>query len=658
MFMSVNLYQTGVSGLLAAQQQLATTGHNISNVNTEGYTRQRAEQNASMGISNGKNYIGSGTYIQDISRIYNEFSYKEQLNTQTSLSYANNAFEKLDQLNEVMSLNGGSIQASVEQFYQAVNGMADNPSDIGLRNITLSQANILAGDFRAINDSFDQLEKATNGEIEHIARSISEISTQLADINEQILTTQGLTQTGQPNDLLDKRDQLINELGQYAKVQTVTDPNGVMTVMVGQGTTLVAGITPLSVTVVSGDPDPLQSELKLVGPNSTVAMQGSSLGGALAAKFDFRDNDLQQLRSEVNRLAAGIASTLNDAQSNGLNLSQSQGGNLFTDLNTTQLQQGRVLASADNSGNLQARVNISDISQIPTDEFEIRFDGANYQMTNLTDNSTVTLGTPGSGPFATAHGFEFIEDSGTPSTNDTFLIRPTENSAALMDVTLSDGSGFATSSAVGITPSDNNISSGKVELVNMLDPVGARAAMPMRIDILENPVGTFNYTFTDSSNVTSAPIPYSPTAQTIDLPPSPATALFQVEISGMPSGSALHAPEQFFIDDAYGLGNATNATAMALTQEQSVLNGGKETFSQSIAISASDVGSKASSAALNADTSQALFTQAFNRNQATSGVNLDEEAANLLKYQQAYQAASQIISTANTIFDTLLAAAR
>ncbi|WP_440875617.1 flagellar hook-associated protein FlgK [Thalassotalea sp. PLHSN55] len=656
--MSVNLYQTGVSGLLAAQQQLATTGHNISNVNTDGYTRQRAEQNASMGISNGTNYIGSGTYIQDITRIYNQFSYTEQLNSQSSLGYAKAAFEKLDQLNETMSLNGGAIQTSIEQFYQAVNGMADNPSDMGLRNIALSQAEVLASDFRSINQSFDQLEKATNGEIDQIARNISEISTQLAAINEQILTSQGGSQVGQANDLLDKRDQLITELGEYTKVQTVTDNNGVMTVMIGQGSTLVAGITPLSMTVVAGDPDPLQTQLRLAGPNSTVALQGSTLGGSLAAKFDFRDNDLMQVRAEVNRLAAGVAATLNDAQSNGLNLSQQQGENIFTDLNTTQMQQGRVLNSAKNNGDLQGRVNISDISLVPTDEFEVRFDGTNYQMTNLTDNSTVTLGMPGTGPFATAHGFEFIEDSGTPSTNDVFRIRPMENSAALMDVTLNDGAGFAASSPVAITPSDNNVSSGKVEITSMLDPEGARAAMPMRIDVLENPPGTFTYTYTDSSNVTSAPIPYVPTAQTIDLPPSPATALFQIEITGMPSGSATHAPEQFFIDDAYGLGNSTNMTAMALTQEQSVLNGSRETFSESLAISTSDIGSKASTAMLNSDTSQALYTQAYNRNQATSGVNLDEEAANLLKFQQAYQAASQIISTANTIFDTLLAAAR
>ncbi len=656
--MSVNLYQTGVSGLLAAQQQLATTGHNISNVNTEGYTRQRAEQNASMGISNGNNYIGSGTYIQDISRVFNEFSYKEQLNSQSNLGYANASFEKLDQLNEVMSFSGAGVMTSIDLLYQAVNGIADNPSDTGLRNIALSQANTLASDFRSLNENFDQLEKSVNGEIENIANSISDISVQLAKINEQIMFGDASTQAGQPNDLLDKRDQLINELGQYTKVQTVTDTNGVMTVMVGQGSTLVAGITPITLSVAAGDPDPLQTELKFVGPNSLVAIQGESLGGALAAKFEFRDVHLAQVKSEMNRLSMGIASTFNDSQANGLNMSQQQGANLFTDINNTQLQQGRVLASSGNAGNLQARVNITDISQLPTDEFEIRYDGANYMMTNLSDSSVVTLGAPGSGPFNTGLGFEFIEDSGTPTTGDTFSIRPTENGAALMEATLNQGEGFAASSAIAITPADNNVSAGKVEIVNMLDPVAARAAMPIRVDILENPPGSFSYTLTDSSNVTSAPIAYTPTSQTLDIPPSPATTLFQIEITGMPSGSALHSPEQFFIDDAYGLGNGANAVDMGLTQEQSILAGGKDTFNQSLATSTSEVGSKASSSAFVADTSQALFTQAFNRNQSTSGVSLDEEAANLLKFQQAYQAASQIISVANTIFDTLLAAAR
>ena len=656
--MTVNLYQTGVSGLLAAQQQLATTGHNISNVNTEGYTRQRAEQNASPGLSSGSNYIGSGTYVQDITRLYDQFSYKEQLLNQSNLGEANALNGSLNQLNDVMSFSGEAIMNSVSQFYQAVNGVADNPSDLGLRSIVLNQAEALASDFGSLNQNFDEIEKSINGEIEQVAREISEISVELAKINEAISQAKDLTQAGQPNDLLDKRDQLVTELGQYTKVNTVEDANGVMTVMIGEGTTLVAGITPLTLSVEAGDPDPLQTQLRLVGPNSSVSINAANLGGSLGGAFEFRDEHLTELRSEINRLAMAISVTLNDSQADGLDLNGQQGADIFTDINTTQLQQSRVLTPSSNGGDLLAQVNITDVSALPTDEFEVRYDGTDYIMINMTTNASTNLGAAGSGTYTTSLGFEFIETSGTPNSGDSFTIRPTENSAALMEVTLTDGAAIAASSAVEITPSDNNISAGKIAIVDMFDPVNAQAAMPMRIDVLEDPVGTFNYIITDNLGATSAPIAYTPPSQTIDLPALPSTATFQIEISGTPSGSAPNAPEQFFIGDAFGLGNNGNIVTMAKTQEQGVTNGGTETFSQSLAISTSVVGSKSSSAKFVAETAEALFTQAFNRNQEASGVNLDEEAANLLRFQQAYQAASQIISTANTIFDTILSAVR
>ena len=656
--MSVSLYQTGVSALLSAQQQLATTGHNIANVNTEGYNRQRAEQNAAPGIGSGSNYVGSGTYIEDIVRIYDKFSYKEQLLNSSNLSNADSIHLDLTQLNDIMAFSGDSIGSSVDLFYQAVNGIADNPSDLGLRNIALSQANILSSDFRSLTENFEQIEKSVNGEIEQMASRISEISLELAKINETILHSKDLTLGGQPNDLLDKRDQLVSQLGEFTKVSTIEDSFGVMTVMIGQGTTLVAGITPLTVRVEAGDPDPLQTELRLVGPNSTVALSGSSVGGALAAKYEFRDQHLVQARTEINRLAMAVSNTLNGAQADGLDLNAQQGANFFTDINALATQQARVLSPSDNGGNLQARINVTDVSQIPTDEFEIRYDGSDYIMTNMTDKSTTNLGPPGSGTYATGYGFEFIENSGAPANDDSYLIRPTENSAANMLVTLSDAAGIAASSAVEITPSTNNVSAGEINITNMSDPIAAQTAMPIRIDVLESPVGVFNYTITDNGGVTSAPIAYTPPAMTVDLPPAPATAAFTIEITGSPSGIAPNAPEQFFIGDSFGIGNSGNAVSMALTQEKGVISGGNETFSQSLAKTTSVIGSKASSAELVADTAQALYTQAYNRNQATSGVNLDEEAANLMKFQQAYQAASQIISVANTIFDTLLAAAR
>jgi flagellar hook-associated protein 1 FlgK len=675
--MSVSLYNTGVSGLLAAQQQLATTGHNIANVNTEGFNRQRAEQNSSVGVYSGGNFTGSGTYVNDITRIYNQFTYREQLHNQSNLSNADTLHKDLDQLNEIMSFSGGAINNSIDKFYQTMNGIADNPSDLGLRSIALNQAEILSSDFRTLNDNLDQLEKSANGEITQMADKISQISVELAKINEQILQGRDLTLNGQPNDLLDARDRLVGELGEFTSVNTIVDANGIMTVMIGSGATLVAGITPLSLSVKSGDPDPKNTELRIVGPNSSVAINGAALGGSLAAKFEFRDEHLSQLTREVNRMTMAISQSLNQSQSAGLDLNAQQGLNIFTDINSTALQAGRVLSPSSNSGDLSASVNITDISKVPTDNFEIRYDGTDYIMTNMNDGNVQNLGAPGSGTYTPNpdYGFEFIELSGSPTTDDSYIIRPTENSTALMKVTLTDGKGIAASGAIDVTDSDNNVSDGNVNLINVTDPAAARAYTDtantgLLVDVYESAAGVFSYRVYDADPLSPPPTPPSVVgaissgtflagnSAVINMPPSPASTAFQIEITGQPKGQGALAPEKFTIGDAFGIGNGKNATLMALTQEKGVVNNGKETFSQSMAISTSDVGSKASSAELVSDTAEALYTQAYNRNQEISGVNLDEEAANLMKFQQAYQASSRIISIANTIFDTLLQASR
>ncbi|MEH6595127.1 MAG: flagellar hook-associated protein FlgK [Colwellia polaris] len=666
--MSINLYQTGVSGLLSAQQQLATTGNNIANVNTEGYTRQRTEQGAAVGNYNGGNFVGSGTYVQDITRLYDQFSYKEQLLNKSNLGNADSISLDLNQLNEIMSFSSEAIDGSIQRFYQAVNSIADNPNDIGLRNIALSQANVLAQDFNSISNNLDQLEKSTNGEIEEMASKISQISLDLAKINEQILQNKDISQTGQPNDLLDKRDQLVNELGEYTSVSTIEDTHGVMTVMIGNGATLVAGITPLTVSVEAGISDPLQTRLQLNSRNGKVALDASKLGGAIAAKIEYRDEHITQARSELNRLAMAVSQTLNQSQAQGLDLNEEQGLDIFTDINSTLLQTSRVLSSSKNSGSVEAGINITDVSLVPTNEFSVKYDGSDYIMTNTRDGSTTTLVETTPGVYPTEFGFEFIVNSGTPNANDSFTLRPTENSAALMKVTLNDPKGIAASSAIEVQADDNNVSNGSVSIVNVTDPEVARSFTDtvnadLTVDVYESAPGVFDYrvfnaaTPPPAATIASGSFAAGSTA-VVDMPPSPATAAFQIEIAGLPVGQGALAREKFTISDAFGSGNASNATLMAATQEEQILGGGKQTFSQALATATAQVGSSASSAELVADTAQALFTQAYNRNQSNSGVNLDEEAANLLKYQQAYQASSQIISVANTIFDTLLAVSR
>jgi flagellar hook-associated protein 1 FlgK len=662
--MSVSLYQSGVGGLLAAQQQLATTGHNIANVNTEGYSRQRVEQDAALGLNSGNNYIGGGTYIQDITRLYDQFSHKEQVLTQSNLGNADSLNARLTQLDQIMSTSGTAVVDSLDQFYEALNGVADNPNDSGLRSIVLNEANTLSTNFNELANNFEKMTTAVNGEIEQVVDKISEISHEIAAINDNIMRSLNQSEVGAPNDLLDKRDQLIGELSEYARVTTISDNNNVMTVMIGQGTTLVAGITPLTLQLNAGDPDPQKTELRLTSGSSGVAINGSTLGGSLAASFEFRDQHLTQTRNEIDRLAMAVSSTLNDSQASGLDLNGLQGANFFTDINSSQLQQGRVLASDSNTGTTQAQVFINDVSLLTTDEFEVRFNGTDFTLHNLTTGIEENLGAPGGGSPAGTHtpstpdyGFSFVE-TGTPNAGDVFSIIPTKNSAALMAATLTNGNAIAASTAIAVTPSSHNVSDGTVEITSVTDPVAAKA-YDLTVDVYESSSGVFSYrVFTNATpSVSLASGTYAAGASAvIDIPSS--SPEFQIEITGDLVGQGANARETFTLGNAFGVGNGNHAVAMAKTQDLGVANGGKETFSQSLAVSTSVVGAKASTAELTADTAQALFTQAYNRNQSTSGVNLDEEAANLLKFQQAYQAASQIISTANTIFDTILAAVR
>ncbi|MCI2284625.1 flagellar hook-associated protein FlgK [Colwellia sp. MSW7] len=537
--MSVSLYQTGISGLLAAQQQLATTGHNISNVNTEGYTRQRADQNAVIGLNSGNNYIGGGTYIQDITRLYDQFSHKEQLLTQSSLGNADLLNTHLSQLDQVMSTSGSSVNSSLDLFYQSLNSVADNPNDSGLRSIVLNRASILSTDFNELTNTFDKMTDAVNGEISQVASRISEISLELAKLNETVMHSQGTSQAGQPNDLLDKRDQLIGELSEYTRVNTIEDTNGVLTVMIGQGTTLVAGITPMTLQVNGGDPDAKKTQLSLVRGNSSVAISGSTLGGSLGANFEFRDEHLTQTRNEIDRLAMAISSTLNGSQASGLDLNGLQGANIFTDINTTQLQQGRVLTPTSNTGTTQAQITINDVSLLPTDDFEVRFDGTDFTLYNLTTGASENLGAPGAGvpagthtPSSPDYGFSFVE-TGTPIAGDTFTIVPTKNSAALMKTTLTDGNAIAASTAIAATPSDNNVSDGEVSITNVTNPVAARA-YDVTVDVYESAPGTFSYRVYNSNTPpppTIASGSYAAGASVVvDIPA--VSPDFQIEIKG------------------------------------------------------------------------------------------------------------------------------
>lgn len=660
--MAVDLFNTGTSGLLAAQQQLATVGHNIANVNTDGYSRQSVEQNQALGSYQGNNLIGSGTYVQDISRVFNSFTYREQLITQNNASYSNKLSDQLDQLDATMSTFGTQISKSLDSFYGSLHSIAEQPDDITLRSMALTQAESITVQLQDLQSNMSTLTKTANNELVQMADRISAISAEIGRLNVDISGMQAGNLTGEPNDLLDQRNRLLNELNDYVKVTTLEDPsNGVMTVMIGEGQTLVAGTTALSMSVVAGDPDPLATQLQMNSINSSYTLQGDSLGGAVSAVFDFRDDTLKQASADIDLLAMSITDTMNQAQANGLDLNGLQGADIFADLNTTLATQSRSMAHSDNISGVSLTVTITDMTSVSTDEYEVEYDGANYQLTNLSTGTTTALGA--AGPFALpALGIEIADMGGPANTGDKFLIRPTQNGAEDFKVNLTDPEAIAASSPIQVTADENNVSAGSVTITDITDPVlaqtFAQTNAPITVDVYESAPGVFSYQVTDSTGPLTPPVNGVYPAGGSSGPITIAGAGFEFEITGDLAGLGPNAREQFVIGDAFGAGNGNNMLEMAATQNETVVNGSTQTFAQLVASSVSTVGSEASLTENQALTADAMFEQAQSRHQAVSGVNLDEEAANMLKYQQAYQASAQIITVANTIFDTILSSVR
>jgi flagellar hook-associated protein 1 FlgK len=665
--MPVNIYQTAISGLMAAQQQLATTGHNIANVNTEGYSRQRAEQGTSLPDVSGSNSIGTGTYVSDISRVFSEFTYREQLVTHSESSYANKKSDQLSQLDATMSGNGEQISISLDNFYRSLNSLADQPNDLTLRSISISQANSFTGDLHSLQQNLEVMNKSVNTEITQITERVSSISVEISKLNTQIAESIGGGTSGKPNDLLDQRDRLVNELNEYTRVNTLVSSNGVMTVMIANGNTLVAGGLPLSMTIIAGDSDPRDSQIALSSRNSTKSLEGANIGGKLGALLEFREGALKEASSKIDLLALGVSNTLNQAQSSGLDLNANQGTNLFTDINDTTTQQLRAFNNSQNTGSVNnGMVSITDVSQLAINQYEIRWDGATYQATNLNTGTTTAMALTAPDTYSIADtGFEFNQNGGTPAVNDRFVLKPVQNSATNMQVEIKAPQLIAASSAIAVSVNDNNVSSGNVDISQVYDPEAARiftnANKPLTVDVYENAPGSFTYRVygnNDPTTLFATGAYLTGNNATIDIDDGAGNPLFQLDISGNLSGSGVNAREKFTIDDAFGVGNATNMLAMAHSQNTPVLGDGRLTFAQALANNISLVGSFAASSESQAFTSSALAEQAIGRHQSLSGVNLDEEAANMLQFQKAYQAAAKIISIADSLFDTILSSVR
>ncbi|MEJ2059019.1 MAG: flagellar hook-associated protein FlgK [Gammaproteobacteria bacterium] len=635
---SSDILGIGTSALLAYQRALQTTSHNIANVNTDGYSRQRVDQTSNEPALAGNYYLGSGTQIAGVQRMVSQFA-NNQVNDATS---ANSRYQTYSQyaaqVDNLLADSSAGLQPALQGFFDAVHGVANDPNSIPARQDLLSQAQVLVGRFQTLYQQIDSGRVQVNSELTNEVDTINGLATQIAQLNSQIVSSPQNGPAGQPNDLLDKRDALLKQLAGHVSVKTVTQSDGSVNVMIGTGQALVVGgnTTRLAVQGVSGDPG--QLDLVFQTSSGNVPVGNVIAGGKLGGLLDARNQVVIPAENALGRLAVGLAEQFNVQQHQGVDLTGAFGSDFFT------VPTPKVFSAPTNAATSgQPSVSISDPAALTAKDYQLSYDGSNWTLRNATTNQTVTMTGAGTAanPFV-ADGLSIVVPS-TVTAGDRFQIEPTRQAAQSIGLAIDDPRQVAAAAPVVSAAAGTNTGTATVstaQVTNIADP-------NLRHDVtitLNNPPNT--YTLTDNTSGATVTNAYNPAGTTV------AYNGWQVTLGG-----AAQAGDSFSVG-ATGPGDNGNALALAGIQQQRYLQSGTATLGDTYSQLVAQVGSNTQAAQSNAATQQSLLDQATSIQQSISGVNLDEEAAQLVKYQQAYQASAKVISTANTLFQSLLSAVR
>lgn len=691
--MSVNLYGLGVQGLLVAKQSLDTVGHNIANVNTEGYSRQGTVQISSGGQQFGNGFAGLGTQIDDVVRSFDKFSFVDLQSNTSNLNYNQFFLDSVTRVDQVVSDNDTSITSILGQFFSAFNTVSDNPNSLESRNHLIEVSKSMTSTFSRLNDQLELQYRSLNNDVENIAQEMTALAKNLAETNAEIQQVWDNGSKHLPNDLLDQRDRIILEISEYTDVSTVVQDNGAINLFVGTGQPLVLGHNAFKVEAIVDATDNSKLELALTSKGTTQRLRGELMGGKIQAVYNFRDNVLDTTFNQLGQTAIGIGHLINEQQKQGLDLNMQVGANFFNDVNSVNAMAQRALPTDDGLGEATLGVQIEDVSLLTADDFELKVlsyaagppETVQFQLTNLGDGTQLTLPAAGAQDLTVSrnidvaqYGFSINVDAVSVTdplqVDKRFELRPTHFGAQRFETQITDSSLVAAAgNQILITEGATNTGVSKSRITQITAPNDINYPSPedltttpvtpakgLRIEVVEAPLGTFTYQVLDAN--TGVPIEEPPgtplTGLAFTAPQQTIShAGFDIEIA-IEDTAALDS-YTFTLDyNETGAGSNENALVMSAFQTDKTLNKGRSTFQDNYALMSSDIGTITSSAEVRVQSSEVLYEQASNRVTSYSGVNLDEEAADLLKYQTAYNAAAKIVSIADELMETLLTSLR
>ena len=543
------------SGLHAAQAGINTTGQNIANVSTPGYSRQVVEQQPSPSVQYGLTSVGQGTNVTGINRIYSEFLAVQANTARTTSSNLATQSAEMQPINNLLTDSSSGLSTAVLEFFNKLQDLSSKPSDTSTRQTVISASQNLAARFNDAQKQLTNVNGGLNTQIKDSVTKINEAASQIASLNQQIAVSQTSRGGSNVNGLLDQRDQVVANLSKQIKL-TVNEQDGNYNVMIGNGVPLVLAFNTYKLETVASKNDPTRLNVTHT-PNGGAEVDVSDvlLGGSLGGIFDFRKNILNPTQNTIGQIILAITSDINAVNKTGLKANGIQGGNIFT--------QPASLATpyTTNTGSGGISIAITNTNLLTNSDYILEKTGAgdSYKLTRVSDGADVysnsALAT------ITNAGFSLSISTGTVSAGDQFLLRPTYSGA----------------SSYSVTATISDIATAAVGTSVQPDPVVA---------------------------------------------PAP--------------------------------GDNSNVLAMLAKQTSLVMNGGLSSYQDTLGGLISTVGNK--SAELKATSAYADQWQQSSSiaMENYSGINLEEEAANLLRYQQAYQASGTVLQMARQMFDSIL----
>ncbi len=637
------LMSLGVRAMAANFAALQATGHNIANANVSGYSRQQAVLSTATGQFTGSGFFGRGVNVTSVTRSHDEFLTREAGSAKSLAALDSTRLAQLQQLETVFKTGESGLGHASSQLFDAMSDLASRPADMATRQVVLSRAGDLADRFAEAGRSLDDIQRGVTASLKTSVAEINQFTQSIASANQKIAALQG---GGQPaNDLLDQRDRLIAQLSERIQVTRVDASDGTVGLFIGGGQRVVLGTEAATLQVVPDASDASRSAVALQEGSSQVLVNDQALGGgSVAGLLRFQNQDLVDGRNLVGQMAAALGSAVNAQQLRGLNLQPPAGSQpsqpLFAIGSPQALPHGANAKDATGVPLGSVALTLVDASAAKASDYDLRestTSPGSWQLTRLSDGAVSTVN---SGDVV--DGIRIAINNA--QAGDRFLLQPVGRAAIGMQRLLSDPRDLAAASPLTATPASTNTGTASVgDLVVTATPLPfAGSSETITFTRVNPPVNGNDYSY--SSSLTGASTPWR-TGQ-----PVVGANGFTLTMTGVPGDG-----DSLSVDPTPAsavASNNGNARALLGLRDAALVDG--ETATDRWSHSLADVGVRVQTVQSSSDIATAVADQAEQSRSSQAGVNLDEEAARLIQFQQSYQAAAKVLQVAQSIFDTLL----